>query len=94
MEIGGRLPDLAPIRADGYVDGNTEAMNLHLAEIATAVEPAAHAILLVDQAGWHISMPANLTIITLPASCLSDCANGRTSSDQWDSVSYMTGILS
>jgi hypothetical protein len=28
-------------------------MNLHLAEIAAAVEPAAHAVLLVDQAGWH-----------------------------------------
>src|SRR5262245_21154145 len=30
---------------------NTEAMNLHLAEIAATVAPAAHAILLVDQAG-------------------------------------------
>jgi putative transposase len=29
---------------------NSEAMNLHLAEIAKAVAPAAHAILLVDQA--------------------------------------------
>jgi hypothetical protein len=29
---------------------NTEAMNLHLAEIAATVAPAAHAILLVDQA--------------------------------------------
>ena len=45
---------------------NTEAMNLHLAEIAAAVAPAAHAILLVDQAGWHMStrlvVPANITI--------------------------------
>src|SRR5437899_7067591 len=116
---------------------NTEAMNLHLAEIAAAVAPAAHAVLLVDQAGWHMStrlvVPANITIIALPpkcpelnpvenvwqfmrdhwlsnrifkhttisstivarpgtsslispgASCLSDCVNGRTSSDQWDS---------
>src|SRR5262249_32846802 len=42
---------------------NTEAMNLHLAEIAAAVAHAAHAILLVDQAGWHMStrlvVPAN-----------------------------------
>src|SRR2546421_6722052 len=114
---------------------NTEAMNLHLAEIAAAIAPAAHAVLLVDQAGWHMStrlvVPANITIIALPpkcpelnpcgsscattgfrtgssnhttisstivarpgtsslispgASCLSDCVNGRTSSDQWDSV--------
>ena len=34
---------------------NSEAMNLHLAEIAKAGAPAAHAILLVDQAGWHLS---------------------------------------
>src|SRR5260370_15383728 len=36
---------------------NTEAMNLHLAEIAAAIAPAAHAVLLVDQAGWHMSTP-------------------------------------
>jgi hypothetical protein len=43
---------------------NSEAMNLHLAEIAATVAPAAHAILLVDQAGWHLStrllVPANI----------------------------------
>src|SRR6202521_4011552 len=52
---------------------NTEAMNLHLAEIAKAVAPAAHAVLLVDQAGWHLStriaVPANITIIPLPSKC-------------------------
>ena len=52
---------------------NTEAMNLHLAEIAATVAPAAHAILLVDQAGWHMStrliVPANITIILLPPKC-------------------------
>jgi len=31
---------------------NTEAMNLHLAEIAGIIAPGAHAVLLVDQAGW------------------------------------------
>ena len=34
---------------------DTEAMNLHLAEIATQIAPGAHATLLVDQAGWHLS---------------------------------------
>jgi hypothetical protein len=34
---------------------NTEAMNLHLVEIAKTVAPGAHAVLLVDQAGWHMS---------------------------------------
>src|SRR5262249_43845759 len=52
---------------------NTEAMNLHLAEIAAAVAPAAHAVLLIDQAGWHMStrlvVPANITIIALPPKC-------------------------
>ena len=32
---------------------NTEAMNLHLAEIAVQIA-LAHAALLVDQAGWHL----------------------------------------
>jgi hypothetical protein len=30
-------------------------MNLHLAEIAKSVTPGGHAVLLVDQAGWHLS---------------------------------------
>ncbi|EAQ33701.1 ISSod10, transposase OrfB [Nitrobacter sp. Nb-311A] len=52
---------------------NTEAMNLHLAEIATEVAPGKHAILLLDQAGWHLSsrliVPPNITILPLPAKC-------------------------
>jgi transposase len=52
---------------------NTEAMNLHLAEIANAVAPGSHSVLLVDQAGWHLSarllVPANITIIPLPPKC-------------------------
>ena len=49
----------------------TEAMTLQLAEIAQAVAPGAHAIVLVDQAGWHLSkrlvVPANITLVPLPA---------------------------
>ena len=52
---------------------NTEAMNLHLAEIAKTVAPGTHAVLLVDQAGWHLSarlvVPNNITIIPLPPKC-------------------------
>ncbi len=52
---------------------NTEAMNLHLAEIATQIAPGAHAVLLVDQAGWHVSgrliVPPNITLIPFPAKC-------------------------
>ena len=52
---------------------NTEAMNLHLAEIAAAVAPGAHAVLLLDQAGWHGSkalvVPGNITLMPLPPKC-------------------------
>ena len=34
---------------------NSAAMSLHLAEISRAVAPGAHAVLLLDQAGWHVS---------------------------------------
>jgi hypothetical protein len=30
-------------------------MTLHLAEISQAVAPGAHAVVLLDQAGWHLS---------------------------------------
>jgi transposase len=48
-------------------------MNLHLAEIAAEVAPGALAVLLVDQAGWHMSarliVPPNITLIPLPPKC-------------------------
>ena len=49
---------------------NSEAMQLHLDEIATKVTPGAHAILLLDQAGWHgakiLRVPSNITLMPLP----------------------------
>jgi transposase len=49
---------------------NSEAMALHLEEISLAVAPGAHAILLLDQAGWHVSkrlsIPDNITLLLLP----------------------------
>ena len=49
---------------------NTEAMQLHLDEIATKVTPGAHAILILDQAGWHgakdLKAPKNITLLSLP----------------------------
>jgi hypothetical protein len=48
-------------------------MNLHLVEIAQAVAPGAHAVMLVDQAGWHVTaaliIPQNISIIPLPPKC-------------------------
>ena len=49
---------------------NTVGMNLHLKEISLAVTPGAHAIIIVDQAGWHFSKgletPDNITVLPLP----------------------------
>ena len=51
----------------------TEAMNLHLAEIAAEVAPGKHAVLVLDQAGWHLSarlaVPGNITLMVLPPKC-------------------------
>ena len=48
-------------------------MNLHLAEISKRVAPGAHAVLMLDQAGWHttakLDVPENITILPLPAKC-------------------------
>jgi len=49
---------------------DTEAMNLFLAELTLFVAPGAHAIVLMDKAGWHIAdklvVPANITPVFLP----------------------------
>jgi hypothetical protein len=46
-------------------------MQLHLDEIATKVTPGAHAILLLDQAGWRgakaLTIPKNISLLPLPA---------------------------
>ena len=52
---------------------NTETMLLHLTEIALAVAPGAHALVQVDQAGWHmkgkLDVPGNISIVALPDKC-------------------------
>ena len=48
----------------------TKAMELHLIEISKAVETNAHAIVIMDGAGWHtaknLNIPSNITLIKLP----------------------------
>ena len=48
-------------------------MNAHLVEIGQAVAPGAHAILILDKAGWHttakLTVPANITLVPLPPRC-------------------------
>ena len=52
---------------------NSAAMSLHLAEISAMVASGRHAVLLLDQAGWHLSdqvaVPANITLLPLPPKC-------------------------
>lgn len=49
---------------------DTEAMALHLQEISQAIAPGAHAAVVLDRAGWHISLklqiPDNITLVPLP----------------------------
>lgn len=52
---------------------NTEAIVLHLAEIAARVALSKHFAQLVDEAGWQIFerliVPPNITIVALPPKC-------------------------
>ena len=45
-------------------------MTLHLAEIARAVTPGTHAVLVLDSAGWHggkdLLVPDNITLLPPP----------------------------
>ena len=50
---------------------DTQAMQLHLDEIARTVKRGAHAVLLLDRAGWHTTpelvVPKNITLLLLPS---------------------------
>lgn len=50
---------------------DTEAMSLHLQEIAKTVTAGAHALMIMDGAGWHqakaLEVPENITLLKLPA---------------------------
>ena len=49
---------------------DTEGLNAHLAEIARTVAPGAHAVLVLDGAGWHKSnalvVPDTISLLRLP----------------------------
>jgi transposase len=51
-------------------DANTQAMSLFLAAFAEQLEPGIHAVLVLDQAGWHgakrLEVPKNVTLLHLP----------------------------
>ena len=66
---------VCPARAVGaglvlpYADA--AATGLHLAEISRQVAPRAHAVLVLDRAGWHgagaLVVPGNITLLPLPS---------------------------
>ena len=66
---------ICPARGKGaalalpFVD--TWAMQQHLDEISRHIDKGAHAVLILDRAGWHttgnLAMPANITPIFLPS---------------------------
>ena len=50
---------------------NAKAMNLHLQEISSQVEDGAHAVVVLDGAGWHktggrLRLPSNISLLHLP----------------------------
>ena len=49
---------------------NTAAINHHLSEISSQVAADAHAVVILDRAGWHRSqalvVPGNITLLELP----------------------------
>jgi hypothetical protein len=58
-----------PKRAMPYID--TEVMQEHIDEISRHVARGAHAVVIVDRAGWHtttsLKVPKNITPIFLPS---------------------------
>jgi len=54
-------------------NADTEAMQKHIDEISRAVAPGAHALIILDKAGWHttrkLRLPRNLTLVPLPSAC-------------------------
>lgn len=49
---------------------NTDAMNGFLRQFARELPPDVHAVMVLDQAGWHtaaaLAVPANVTLVHLP----------------------------
>ncbi len=65
---------ICPARGKGAAlvlpKANTDSMQLHLEEISRTVATGAHAVVLMDQAGWHttakLTIPENITLMMLP----------------------------
>ena len=68
--FGAVCPERATSAALVLPKANAEMLSLHLAEIAAQVAPGAHAVLVLDGAGYHIAgdldVPDNVTLLKLP----------------------------
>jgi len=68
--FGAVCPERGTTAALVMPKADTAAMNAHLAEISRTVAEGAHAILVLDGAGWHgskaLCIPENITLLTLP----------------------------
>ena len=53
-----------------FTKANSESMDKFLQEVSKNIEIGSHAIMVIDQAGWHIAkklnIPSNITLIRLP----------------------------
>ena len=68
--FGAVCPERAEAAALIMPHADTQAMSAHLAEIAKTVASGAHALLILDGAGWHgsaeLEVPDNITLLKLP----------------------------
>src|SRR3954447_20068842 len=69
--FGAVCPERAIGAAPVLPYADAEATGLHLAEVGRAVAPGAHAVVVLDRAGWHgagdLAVPGNLTLLPLPS---------------------------
>ena len=68
--FGAVCPSQGKVAAPIMPTCNTVAMNHHLGEISSQVASDAHAVVILDGAGWHRSrslvVPGNITLLELP----------------------------
>lgn len=68
--FGAVCPERGTTAALVMPNADTQAMDAHLAEISRTVAEGAHAVLVLDGAGWHgsnaLCVPNNITLLPLP----------------------------
>lgn len=74
---------------------STKAMNRHLQEISLHVAPQAHAVVIIDGAGWHtahqLEVPANISLLRLPP--YSPELNAQENVWEYLRQNYLAGVI-